>query len=307
MAGCSGGAVHNGAFHPIVPGTAQSGIPSNSPKVTLTFQVPARVVTRGKARTRGTAKARLTVVSTPRAPKYVSPAVLGGTATRQNLPAAGLKRSRTRPLTIGSLPSSAIYCSSQPSSSSRSTAPAANVRRNRSTAKKETEDWVTCTNTASVYAPLGSDTFFVEMFDGAQHLLSVTPGIPGTNFYGAAPSPVQVTPYGTYVTANTNGVVSNVWASVPTACAPFSGGYSTADLEFLDADGYQILGPFANPVGLSLPSNANGCGRTIYDLRRRMVAGTSDTIYEDFGGSSGPPYNEFAFPGRHPSAQPSGR
>src|SRR5581483_2596132 len=101
-----------------------------------------------------------------------------------------------------------------------------------------------CYNVANVYAPIGTDTFYAETFDAGNHLLSISPGL-----YGAYGSPPQsyTMPYSGTVTIPTDGYASYLFMETPTACVePL-----TNFFHFADADGYELLGPLANPVTVS--------------------------------------------------------
>jgi hypothetical protein len=126
--------------------------------------------------------------------------------------------------------------------------------------------------------PYGSDVFYVSMYDASGYLLS-------TNQF-ASPTPQMVypngSPYTNYISVYEQGVLSTVEQASPVFC--FAAGHPQAiPLYFVDADGYSILGPLANPLtptfaaydgagfgAISLYANYNGSyvsvnNQTLYD------------------------------------------
>ena len=113
-----------------------------------------------------------------------------------------------------------------------------------------------CTNYSAVFAPYGNDTFFVAMYNSAHGLLAVTPGVPGTNFYGPTPATYTITSsgYPYPIGIQTYALASTFIVDTPTSCVDPS--FSPLVVETLLADGSgQPLGigtPLANPITVNL-------------------------------------------------------
>ncbi len=108
-----------------------------------------------------------------RKPQYISPGLIGGSISIFIYQGANLALTQG-PFTAGTTYGAYdFYC-----------------------AYSQTAQEIVCTNYSNVFAPLGSDTFYASMYDSANHLLSVTPGMPGTNFVTATQPAYTITSVG---------------------------------------------------------------------------------------------------------------
>ncbi|MGH7661037.1 MAG: hypothetical protein ACRENA_09025 [Vulcanimicrobiaceae bacterium] len=265
IAGC-GGKGGGGVSLPATPGgTHQIAIPANSSKIAMRFSAPMRKIAgwptprhilpapAGKARKMPAKYARRSTASAVRTPKYIPPAVVGGSVVisiYQNGTSAfpnqtfAVGTSLTSPISCTQIYSNYAYayqCSSNP--------PYGNV-----------------------YAPLGADTFYVAMYDSQNRLLAITPGLAGFSG-GVAATPYTVTASGGTIYAYTYAVASTVGIETANSClTPTFGGWG-ADVEFFDAGGNPISGPLANPITLT----TNNLG--LYGFYGGLLAATY-TVYD---------------------------
>src|SRR5579863_8364339 len=244
IAGCGGGGKMGGTSLPN-GGGSQSGLhnnvqPANSSKIALKFSLPTRTNAvwqtppsqltykqrRAKAFTPGKK-----IASLRRKPQFISEGVIGGSISIFIYQGTSLALTQG-PFTVSEVYGQTdFYCAY---------ALAAGAYQ--------------CTNYSNVFAPLGSDTFFVAMYDSAGHLLSVTPGLPGTNFVQATQPTYAITAsgYASPISVQTYGVASYLALDAPTSCIDPSGGPGVAEAFMMDAAGFEITGPLANPVTIGV-------------------------------------------------------
>jgi hypothetical protein len=260
VAGCGGG----GALHTGMP-SGSSGTPQNAKKISLAFTIPrsAPAVLEMPARQSPHAKNRRSAQSQTRVapkvvrkPKYVSTATLNGSIGLYVYQGAQLASSQT--FTVGFSNSYDFTCYFIPPIYSS----------------------LECYNTGNIYVPGGSDTFYAATYDSQHRVLSVTPGLPGTSVYGAAPAPINI-PYSGAVFIQTYGIASGVTAINPTPCVNGNG----TPFFFHDADGDIVTGPLAYPVTVN-----TGTFSMLY-------AGTSVGSNYTFYTAADPDYWSFASPG----------
>lgn len=239
IAGCGGGGKGLGGSS--VPSAPNSGntAPANSSRVGLSISVPKRqayswttssILRRQTARTMkmgGKTRSVSRRTSGTRQPKYLSEGLIGG-SVYVSIYQGGNLALTDGPLAVGFTPSSQLYCYGIYS--------------------------YVCTG--SIYAPLGDDTFYVSMYDVHQHLLAVTPGQPGTNFYGPGQPSYTITSsgYPSTISVNTYAFISNFGVDTPTSCIAYGGGanqYISTDA--FDGGGYLALDtPIANPFTITV-------------------------------------------------------
>lgn len=135
-----------------------------------------------------------------------------------------------------------------------------------------------CSNYSSVFAPYGNDTFFVAMYDSAHHLLAITPGVPGTNFYGPAPATYTITSsgYPYPIGIQTYAVASTFAVDTPTSCVDPSFTPLAVETFIADGSGASLFGAtLANPVTVTVTG-----GWQLYGELGGLLA-TPYTIYSD--------------------------
>ena len=231
VAGCAGGSLKAGSYSPPAPKSTQAAIPADSPTVSLSLTIP-----------NATAEDR-TATSTSRRQKYIGSGVFGGSVVVKIFQGAS-PAFPDQTFSVGGY-GSAFTCSSPPPTYA-----------------------LQCS--ASIHAPPGNDTFYVETFDSSNRLLSVTPGLYG--FYGTPPSPYNITSSGGSVTVPTYAVVSRIQVLAGTRCVRSSG----TQFSFMDADGNAIgSSPLANPVQLQAG------GGTMY--KSGVAQSSPYTIYDATG------------------------
>jgi hypothetical protein len=249
VAGCGGKAGGGGAL-PAVPGQLTQGTqPANSSKVTLAIAIPVHASQAWSAssalrqpsqRRVGTGRYAREIARRPsqlRQPQYVSPAVLGGSVYVYVYQGSSLALT-DGPFSVGTTPSSQIYCYTA------SGFPYA------------------CYNTVPVFAPYGNDSFFVAMYDSQHRLLSITPGMPGSNFISATPATYTITPagYPAPIELSSYAVVSTFGVDTATSCVLYDADPVVAT-DMFDASGYFLsYGAIANPFTI----NVTG-GFTLYE------------------------------------------
>jgi hypothetical protein len=245
IAGCGGGGKMGGTS---LPGT-QNGLhnnnqPANSSKVALKFTMPARSATGWttpayqpaykQRRAKAFTPKKTRTSSLRRKPQYISEAVNGGSISIFVYQGSSLALTQG-PFTAGTTyGTSDFYCAYVPAAGQYQ-----------------------CSNYSNVFAPLGTDSFYVAMYDSANHLLSVTPGMPGTNFISATQPTYTITSsgYASPIAIQTYGVAASLAIDAPTSCIDPSGSPLLAEGFIADAAGYPISGYLANPVTISMTGN----------------------------------------------------
>ena len=221
VAGCSGGSVAGGNFHPPPSTVAQTG-----QRLSLTFKIPrsAPVIANTSARRRAASGSRS--ISFLRRPQFLSPSISNGylvVRVYQNGQQAGADQK----FTVG-LSGTDFVCYFAP----------------------PLYQYELCYNVASVYAPGGSDTFYALAYDASNNLIAVTPGLAG--YYGSAPAPYTV-PYSGSITIPTYAYASRLQVLSPTPCiSP-----TLTPLQVTDSDGFILDGPLANPVTVTTGGGFN--------------------------------------------------
>jgi len=270
IAGCGSGGKMGGASLP--NGGSQSGLhqnkqPANSSRVGMTFAIPrttktwaspvrtAYKVRRSKAFT--PTKPHRSMLSGLRKPQFISEGLIGGSISIFIYQGANLALTQG-PFTAGTTYGAYdFYCAYNPVAAE-----------------------VLCTNYTPVFAPYGTDSFYVAMYDSANHLLSITPGMPGTNFVSATQPTYTITSsgYASPISIQTYAVAAYLGIDAPTSCLDPSDPNEASGF-LLDGAGYPISGPVANPVTLSTTGNFS-----FYNLYGQFA--TPYTIYNAYGGNS---------------------
>jgi hypothetical protein len=166
-------------------------------------------------------------LSARRTPKYISPSLLGGSISIFIYQGNNLAQT-DGPFTVGETPTGYdFYCTYNPNTYQ-----------------------AYCSNTTPIFAPYGNDTFFAAQFDSQHHLLSITPGMPGSGFLSQTQPTYTITSsgYPSPIAINTYGVMSNFGVDASTSCVDrsFSGLYVSTDP--FDSGGELLFGPLANPI-----------------------------------------------------------
>jgi hypothetical protein len=270
IAGCGGGGKMGGTS---LPGT-QNGLhnntqPANSSRVGLKFGIP-RATTSWKSAVQTSYKERRSKAFTPtklrrsalgsrRKPQFISQGLIGGSISIFIYQGANLALTQG-PFTAGTTYGAYdFYCAYDPVAQE-----------------------ALCTNYTPVFAPLGTDSFYVAMYDSANHLLSVTPGMPGTNFVQATQPTYTISSsgYASPISIQTYAVAAYMAMDAPTSCLDPSFEPNTAAAFLMDAAGYPVSGPLANPFTVSTTGNF-----TLYNLYGASVS-TPYTIYNAYGAFS---------------------
>ncbi len=239
--------------------------PANSSKIALKFSLPTRSnvawTTPGyqpayKQRRSKALTPRKTRAAFVRKPQYISEGVIGGSISISIYQGANLALTQG-PFTAGVVYGQTdFYCGYVPAAGAYQ-----------------------CSNYSNVFAPLGGDTFYVAMYDSAGHLLSVTPGFPGTSFVQATQPAyaISASGYPGPISIQTYGVAASVLIDAPTSCIDPSGGPGVAEFLIGDAAGYPISGPLANPVTIGV---SGGFG--LYNFNQQLLT-TPYTIATAYG------------------------
>jgi hypothetical protein len=275
IAGCGGGGKMGGGSLPSTQngsGLHSNTQPANSSRVGMKFAIP-RTATAWTTAVRTAYKARRSKAFTPtkarrsmvssRKPQFISQGLVGGSISifiYQGTSLALTQGPFTAGTTYGAYD---FYCAYNPVAAE-----------------------VLCTNYTPVFAPYGSDTFYVAMYNSANQLLSITPGMPGTNFVQATQPAYTITSsgYASPISIQTYAVASYMALDAPTSCLDPGFEPNEAAAFLMDAAGYPISGPLANPFTVSTTGNF-----ALYSLYDQQVS-TPYTIYNAYGA-----FSEFAF------------
>ncbi|HTX03232.1 MAG TPA: hypothetical protein VMD07_06090, partial [Candidatus Acidoferrales bacterium] len=271
IAGCGGGGKMGGVSLP--NGGSQGGLhqnkqPANSSRVGMTFAIPRRSMswasgvqtsyTQRRSKAFTPTKQRRSMLSS-RKPEFISEGLVGGSISIFIYQGANLALTQG-PFTAGTTYGAYdFYCAYNP-----------------------VAEEALCTNYTPVFAPYGSDSFYVAMYDSANHLLSITPGMPGTNFVQATQPTYTITSsgYASPISIQTYAVAAYLALDAPTSCLDPSYEPNAAAGFLMDAAGYQISGPLANPM------TVNASNFALYNLYGTQVS-TPYTIYNAYGAFSG--------------------
>jgi len=272
IAGCGGGGRASLPSTGSQGGLHQNKQPANSSRVGMTFAVP-RSSTAGwwKPAYQPAYKQRRAKAFTPkkapasirRKPQYISQGLIGGSISIFIYQGTNLALTQG-PFTAGTTYGAYdFYC-----------------------AYSQAAAEVVCTNYTPVFAPYGSDSFYVAMYDSASQLLAITPGMPGTNFVSATQPTYTISSsgYASPISIQTYAVASYLAIDSPTSCIDPSGSPLVAESFIADAAGYPISGNLANPVTIGLTGNF-----ALYNLYAQPVT-TPYTVSNVYGA-----FSEFEF------------
>ncbi|MGH7661036.1 MAG: hypothetical protein ACRENA_09020 [Vulcanimicrobiaceae bacterium] len=264
VAGC-GGKGGGGSSLPTVPGQVNRGVqPANTSKISLAFSFstresqtwPASSQTGSPRRVRYGRTTKLVQRHTlaTRQPKLLSPAVLGGSVSVYVYQGANLALTQG-PFSVGTSANSDIYCYAVYGYPFE------------------------CYSNAPVFAPYGTDTFFVSIYDSQHHLLSITPDMPGTNFV-AIPQPsynITASGYPYPIAVSTLPVISTFAVESASSCLPAGFGQYT-DTALVDGGGYLfIAGQIANPITVTTSG-----AFSLFDFYTNAMVPTPYTIYTQY-------------------------
>lgn len=243
-----------GAFHPLTSGGASQSGQKIALSLTIPRGAPTIVQTASSSRRPFSGRGQRPTVSRSyvRKPKYVSPAAMGGYLVLKTF--ANGQWGQDQTFTMGFSGTNFLCYFSPPLYNSAN-----------------------CYNAVPIYVAGGSDTFYAEVYDASNHLLSVTPGL--YSFYGAPPAPYTV-PYAGTIAIDTYGYAAQLSIEQPSACADPAG----TTFHFSDADSFIISGPLANPVSVSVSGGFSVAYSSGYAL---APIGTSYTIYNTEWGYGG--------------------
>lgn len=260
IAGCGGKG--GGTSLPSVPGQVNRGTqPANTSKVSLAFSFNTRTAQTwpSASQTGSTRRVRYGKITkqvarrplATRQPKSISPAVIGGSVSVYIFQGNNLALTQG-PFSVGTTAGSDIYCYAAYGYP------------------------YLCENNTPVFAPYGTDTFFVAMYDSQHHLLSITPGMPGTNFLAATQTAYDITPsgYPYPIEISTLPVIGTFGVDSASSCV-IAGFGPFVDTALVDGGGYLFVsGPIANPITVTTSG-----GFALYDFYTSTMVPTPYTIY----------------------------